>query len=125
MSYIIAMGFKVNCVPVLDKMPCCCCSCDLKLATCILGWLGLVSLQFALMQEFFVCPHCQEERLVSTFIPRRTMRKLLTMISVTKSFCAKSTKINTYFFVPSLLTYEKILFTILSNYFHGIQHLLK
>jgi len=42
-SYIIAMGFKVKCVPVLDKMPCCCCSCDLKVATCILGWLSLIS----------------------------------------------------------------------------------
>jgi len=41
-SYVIAMGFKVKCVPVLDKVPCCCCSCDLKLATCILGWLGLI-----------------------------------------------------------------------------------
>ena len=92
MSYIIAMGFKVNCVPVLDKMPCCCCSCDLKLATCILGWLGLVSLQFALMQEFFVCPHCQEERLVSTFIPRMAMRKVLTVISVTKSFVLRIQK---------------------------------
>jgi hypothetical protein len=86
-SYVIAMGFKVKCVPVLDKMPCFCCSCDLKLATCILGWWGFVSLKFAVTQEFYVFPHCQEERLVSTFIPRMTMRILLTLISVTKDLC--------------------------------------
>jgi hypothetical protein len=85
-SYIIAMGFKVKCVPVLDKMPCCCCSCDLKVATCVLGWLSLVSLQFALTREFFVCIYYQEERLVSTFIPRMTRRQLLTMNRVTKRF---------------------------------------
>lgn len=43
MIYIKAMGFEVKCVPVLDRMMCCCCSCDLKVATCILGWLGLVA----------------------------------------------------------------------------------
>lgn len=33
----------MKCVPVMDKMPCCCCSCDLKVATCVLGWLSLIS----------------------------------------------------------------------------------
>jgi hypothetical protein len=91
-SYIIAMGFRVKCVPVLDKMPCCCCSCDLKAGTCILAWLGLVSLQFAFVQEFFVCTQYQEDRLESTFIPRMTMRKLLTMNTVTKRFVLRVQK---------------------------------
>nr|AGM32623.1 hypothetical protein [Coptotermes formosanus] len=43
MSYIKAMGFEVKCVRVLDRMPCCCCSCDLKVATCVLGWLVLIA----------------------------------------------------------------------------------
>ncbi|KDR22480.1 uncharacterized protein LOC110826828 [Zootermopsis nevadensis] len=36
------MGFKIKCVPVLDKMICCCCSCNLKTATIILGWISLI-----------------------------------------------------------------------------------
>jgi hypothetical protein len=83
-SYITAMGFEVKCVPVLDRMCCCCCSCDLRIASCILGWLDLVSLLFALKQEFFVHPQYKEKRLVTTLIPRMSMRKLLTLNRVTK-----------------------------------------
>ena len=42
--------------------------------------------------RIFVCPEYQEERFVSTFIPRLTMRKLLTMNTVTKWFVLRVQK---------------------------------
>ncbi|XP_069679637.1 lysosomal-associated transmembrane protein 4B-like [Periplaneta americana] len=36
------MGLNIKCVPVLERAICCCCSCTLRTASLVIGWLEMV-----------------------------------------------------------------------------------